>query len=351
MTRFVVTRIARLAVTLFVISVAAFAVFYLVPSDPATLSCGQAVSPQCIAETRHLWGLDKPIVTQYEEFAAGLFAGRWYPSPHATDAVYCSAPCFGYSFEQETPVWQLMTQAMPVTFSVALGAAVLWLLGGVSIGVLSAVRPGFTSRILMTGSIVGLSMPAFFSGLVLLYLFAGVLHWLPFSGYSPLGTPDAAGATHWYYLFSRPETTLANLEPWAAHLVLPWCSLALLFSALYARLTRTTMLDVMAESYIETARAKGLRRRRVVLHHGLRAALMPIVTIFGIDLGALLGGAILTEKVFSLPGLGALMLRAIQNSDLPVIIGITMFSAFFIVVANVVVDLGYAFLDPRIRHD
>jgi peptide/nickel transport system permease protein len=351
MTRVVLPRMAGLLVTLTVISMAAFAVFYLVPSDPATLSCGQAVTPQCIAETRHLWGLDKPLVTQYVEFIKGIFVGRWYPSPHSIDAVHCSAPCFGYSFEQGTPVWQLMTQRMSVTFSIAIGAAVLWLFGGVLIGTLAAVRPGITSRVLMASSIISLSMPAFFSGLVTLFLFAGVLHWLPFGGYHPLVTPDANGNTHWYYLFSRPGTTLINVGPWAAHLVLPWCSLALLFSALYARLTRTTMLDVMAEGYIETAYAKGLRHRRVVVHHGLRAALMPVMTIFGIDLGALLGGAILTEKVFGMPGLGSLMLNAIQNSDLPVIIGITMFSAFFIVVANTIVDVAYTYLDPRIRRD
>jgi peptide/nickel transport system permease protein len=222
-----------------------------------------------------------------------------------------------------------MVSALPVTVSLALGAAVLWLLGGVSIGVLSALRRGsLFDRFSMGVALAGVSLPIFFTGLISLELFS-----------------------YKWPLFPNVEYVNIAVNPllWARNLVLPWVTLAFLYAALYARLTRAGMLETMNEDYIRTARAKGLRERTVVVKHGLRAALTPILTIFGMDLGLLLGGAILTESTFSLPGLGQFTVLAIQNQDFPEIMGVVMLAAFFIVIANMLVDILYAAIDPRVR--
>ena len=246
-----------------------------------------------------------------------------------TDVSYCPFPCFGYSFRNQQPVWpQLMSDA-PVTLSLAIGASVLWLIGGVSIGVLSALRRGSVfDRFSMGVALAGVSLPVFFTGLIALELFS--YKWPIFPN------------VHYVPITSNPLL-------WARNLVLPWITLAFLYAALYARLTRAGMLETMGEDYIRTARAKGLPERQVVVKHGLRAALTPIITIFGLDLGLLLGGAILTETTFSLPGLGQFTILAIQNQDLPEILGVVMLASFFIVIANMVVDILYAVVDPRVR--
>jgi peptide/nickel transport system permease protein len=217
-----------------------------------------------------------------------------------------------------------------VTVSLAIGAAILWLVGGVTIGVISALKRGTVfDRFSMGIALAGVSLPIFFTGLVSLALFSYKwpifpnVHFVPFS---------------------------QNPLQWASNLVLPWVTLAFLYAALYARLTRAGMLETMSEDYIRTARAKGLQERTVIVKHGLRAALTPIITIFGMDLGALLGGAVLTETTFSLPGLGQYTILAINNQDLPEILGVTLLAAFFIVIANLVVDVLYAVVDPRVRH-
>jgi peptide/nickel transport system permease protein len=243
--------------------------------------------------------------------------------------TYCPPPCFGYSFRSQLPVWPQMVSALPVTMSLALGAAILWLLGGVSIGVLSALRRGsLFDRFSMGVALAGVSLPIFFTGLISLELFS-----------------------YKWPLFPNVEYVNIAVNPllWARNLVLPWVTLAFLYAALYARLTRAGMLETMNEDYIRTARAKGLRERTVVVKHGLRAALTPILTIFGMDLGLLLGGAILTESTFSLPGLGQFTVLAIQNQDFPEIMGVVMLAAFFIVIANMLVDILYAAIDPRVR--
>jgi peptide/nickel transport system permease protein len=273
-------------------------------------------------------GLNEPIYVQYGRFLRGLVFGEHYTSGPST--TYCPPPCFGYSFKNQQPVWPLMVSSMPVTISLAIGAATLWLIGGVAIGVVSALRRGtLFDRFSMGVALAGVSLPIFFTGLLSLALFSYKWPIFPNVTFVPI---------------------TQNPLLWARNLVLPWVTLAFLYAALYARLTRAGMLETMSEDYIRTARAKGLPERTVIVRHGLRAALTPIVTIFGMDLGALLGGAVITEHTFSLNGLGQFTILAIDNQDLPEILGVTMLAAFFIILANLVVDVLYAVVDPRVRH-
>src|SRR6202012_2091711 len=265
---------------------------------------------------------------QYGRFIKAIVLGTHYNS--GSSITYCPPPCFGYSFRSQQPVWPQMTTALPVTISLAIGAAVLWLVGGVTIGVISALRRGsFFDRFSMAVALAGVSLPIFFTGLNDLGVF----------GYKWALVPNV----QYVNLTSSPLL-------WARNLVLPWITLAFLYAALYARLTRSSMLETMGEDYIRTARAKGLPERTVVVKHGLRAALTPITTIFGIDLGLLIGGAIITEVTFSLHGLGLFTYQAIQNQDFPEIMGVVLLSSFFIVIANLVVDILYAVIDPRVRY-
>ncbi|MET7750761.1 ABC transporter permease [Micromonospora sp. NPDC005367] len=324
--RLISGRLFGMLVTLLVISLLTYAVFYLLPSDPAQLSCGRPCTPERLADARAFMGFDKSWLQQYLGFLGGIVAGRTFGSGAA--AVHCAAPCFGYSFRLNESVTQLIVDRFPVTFSIAIGAAVLWLIIGVGAGVLSAVRRGGAiDRAAMTLSTVGVSAPSYLVGLLGILLFGFTLNIVPVTGYVPL---------------------TENPVQWLWHLVLPWVVLAVLSAAVYARLTRGQMLEVLSEDYIRTARAKGLRERRVIGRHGLRNVLIPVVTVFGLDLGTLLGGAVITERVFSMPGLGSLLLDAVGNIDLPLIVGITLFSAFLIILANFLVDLVYGVLDPRV---
>jgi peptide/nickel transport system permease protein len=324
--RYVALRLLGMVGTLLVISVLTYAVFYLLPADPALLSCGRPCTPQRLAEASAFMGYDKPWIQQYADFLGGIVAGRHFGSGLA--AVECAAPCFGYSFRLNEPVTQLIVARAPVTFSIALGAALLWLVIGVGAGVLAAIRRGtMVDRTAMLLSTVGVSAPSYLVALLGILLFGFTLDMVPVGGYVPL-TEDPVR--------------------WAWHLVLPWSVLALLSAAVYARLTRGEMLEVLGEDYIRTARAKGLRERRVIGRHGLRNVLIPVVTVFGLDLGTLLGGAVISERVFSMPGLGALLLDAVGTVDLPLIVGVTLFSAFLVIVANFLVDLAYGALDPRV---
>jgi peptide/nickel transport system permease protein len=244
--------------------------------------------------------------------------------------VECPAPCLGYSFITRQPVWPELLDRAPVTISLAVGAAVIWAFFGIAVGVISALRRGsFFDRAAMAVALGGVSLPIFFTGLVSLAFLSYQLGIAaPGGSYTPFFTNPAA---------------------WAYDLLLPWITLALLFSAQYARLTRAGMLETMNEDYVRTARAKGLQERTVVIKHGLRGALTPLLTIFGLDLGLLLGGAVLTEKTFSLNGLGKYAYDGIIAEDLPKVLGVTLMAAFFIVIANLVVDLLYAVVDPRVR--
>jgi len=319
---------------LLLVSMITFAIFFLVPRlagqtsyELAAQYVGRNPIPSAIKAVEIKLGLNAPVYLQYGRFIKGIVAGVHYNN--GPDVSYCPFPCFGYSFRNQEPVWPQLISDAPVTLSLAIGASVLWLIGGVSIGVLSALRRGsIFDRFSMGIALAGVSLPVFFTGLIALELFS--YKWPIF--------PDV----HYVAITANPLL-------WARNLVLPWVTLAFLYAALYARLTRAGMLETMGEDYIRTARAKGLPERKVIVKHGMRAALTPIVTIFGLDLGLLLGGAILTETTFSFPGLGQFTIEAIQNQDLPEIQGVVLLAAFFIVIANMIVDILYAVVDPRVR--
>jgi peptide/nickel transport system permease protein len=317
-----------------VVSAVTFLIFFWVPklggqttTQLATQYVGKDANPQSIAAVKKNLGLDLPLYEQYWHFVKGIVAGAHYK--FGPDAAYCHRPCFGYSFKNHVEVWPQIRQRIPITFSLAIGAAVIWVVSGVVIGVVSALKRGTViDRLFMGVALAGVSLPVFFTGLVLLGLFE--YKWAIWDSVEYVGFTSNPGQ-------------------WAWNLILPWISLAFLYSALYARLTRAGMLETMGEDYIRTARAKGLPERTVVGKHGLRAALSPIVTIFGMDFGLLIGGAVLTESVFSFKGVGEYAIEGIQGNDLPIVMGVTMVAATFIVVCNLLVDLLYAAIDPRVR--
>jgi peptide/nickel transport system permease protein len=325
-------------ILLFIVSAVTFLIFFEIPrlagetsTQLAAQYVGRDPSPESIAAVKKNLGLDLPLYTQYWHFIKQIFVGAHYN--YGPDKVYCHAPCFGYSFKNHLPVWPDITSRVPVTLSLAIGAAIIWVVTGVVIGVISALRPGsIFDRFSMVIALAGVSLPIFFTGLLSKAIFV----------YGP----------GWLRIWNEINYTSFTSNPlsWASNLVLPWITLAFLYAALYARLTRAGMLETMGEDYIRTARAKGLRERTVITKHGLRAALTPIVTIFGLDFGLLLGGAVLTETVFNLPGVGAYAYQAITNNDLPQILGVVMVAAFFVVLCNLVVDIVYAVVDPRVRY-
>ena len=335
MITFIVRRLIATVFLLIVVSIIVYAIFFLLPRlagqntyQLATQFVGRNPDRAAVLAIEDKLGLNSPLYLQYGRFLKAIVFGTHYNS--GTSVTYCPPPCFGYSFKSQQPVWPQMISDVPVTVSLAAGAAVLWLIGGVAIGVLSALRRGSVfDRSAMALALVGVSLPVFFTGLISLELFS-----------------------YKWTLFPNVQFVPITQNPllWARNLVLPWITLALLYAALYARLTRAGMLETMSEDYIRTARAKGLKERTVVIKHGLRAALTPILTIFGMDLGLLLGGAILVENVFSMQGVGEYTVLAIQNQDLPEVMAVTLVAAFFIIIANLLVDIMYAAVDPRVRY-
>lgn len=325
-TRFLLIKIAGVIVVLLLVSLATYLIFYMLPADPARTECGRLCTPAELSQVRAFMGLNEPVWRQYLNFLGAIFAGRSYGS--GPGAIVCSAPCLGYSFQQSRPVLSLIGQTLPVTASIALGAAVLWLVAGVAAGVISALHRGKAlDRVVMATAIVGVSAPSYLVGLLAILVFGFKLNVLPDGGYVPL---------------------LQDPAQWAFHLILPWCVLAFISAAIYARLTRSQMIEALGEDYVRTARAKGLRERRVVGRHALRNVMIPVITMFGLDLGSLLGGAVITEKVFSMYGLGALLIGAVETTDLSVISGVTILAAAFVILANFAVDLVYKLLDPRV---
>jgi peptide/nickel transport system permease protein len=334
MIRFIIRRLIGAAFVLLVTSFVTYALFFVVPhflnSDPAVLYAGRSPSPATIAAVSHKLGLDQPFLVQYWDFLKGIFVGRTYRA--GTSVNVCSAPCLGFSFINNESVWGEITSDLPVDLSLAVGAAIMWLIAGVSTGVLSALRRGsIFDRSAMSLALAGVSLPIYFTGIIALSLFSFGPNWLQI-------LPNIH-----YVGVSSPIS-------WARNLILPWVCLAFLYAALYARLTRSTMLETMSEDFIRTARAKGLPERTVIVRHGLRAALTPIVTIFGLDIGLLIGSAVLTEYTFGFVGIGKLALISIGARDLPVVLGVTLFAAFFVVVANIIVDVLYAYVDPRVSY-
>ena len=325
---FVTRRLAAALIVMLALSLAVYLIFYAIPADPAHLACGKPCTPDRLEQARHFMQLDQSTLQQYLNFLKGIVAGRTFGDGAA--AVQCNAPCFGYSFPLARPVTTLIFDRLPVTASIALGAAVLWLVLGVSLGVIAALNRGrLADRLAIGVALLGVSTPSFLLGLLAILVFGFWLNMVPVSGYVPL--------------------TESPVD-WAWHLITPWIVLAILSAASYIRLTRSQMLEELNLDYITTARAKGAGEARVVLTHGLRGVLVPVVTLFGLDLGALLGGAILTEKVFSMQGLGDLLITAVGQLDVAVVVGVTLFSAFLIILANLVVDIVHGVLDPRVSH-
>jgi peptide/nickel transport system permease protein len=306
-------------VLLLIVSFLTFAIFYLFPSaDPAALRAGRSATPQLVAQIRHQLGLDQPFYEQYWIYMKGIVL-------HFD---------LGFSYQNEEPVRDQILSRLPATISLAAGAFLIWIGIGIPIGVISAVRQrSLLDRVTMGGALVAISAPVYWLGLLALFVFGngtGKLQWF-------------GGAGSYVPLTEGPGQWFSSLIP-------PWFVLAAAFAAFYARMTRANLLETMGEDYVRTARAKGLREWRVIVKHALRVALTPVVTIAGLDIGLLLGGAVLTETVFNIPGVGRFAYDAIINSDLPAIQGTVLFGAFFIIVANLVVDILYALLDPRVRY-
>ena len=325
---FVTRRLAAALIVMLALSLAVYLIFYAIPADPAHLACGKPCTPDRLEQARHFMQLDQSTLQQYLNFLKGIVAGRTFGDGAA--AVQCNAPCFGYSFPLARPVTTLIFDRLPVTASIALGAAVLWLVLGVSLGVIAALNRGrLADRLAIGVALLGVSTPSFLLGLLAILVFGFWLNMVPVSGYVPL--------------------TESPVD-WAWHLITPWIVLAILSAASYIRLTRSQMLEELNLDYITTARAKGAGEARVVLTHGLRGVLVPVITLFGLDLGSLLGGAILIEKVFSMQGLGDLLISAVGQLDVAVVVGVTLFSAFLIILANLVVDIVHGVLDPRVSH-
>lgn len=318
MLRFLLRRLSYLVVVLFIITLVTYIIFFAGnPNDLAARFAGRAANPQAIQAAKIRLGLNHSFSYQYLHYLSGLLHGS-----------------FGLDFQNQVPVNSEIARALPVTVSLVAGGTLLWLLIGVPIGIMSATHPrSVRDRSGTVFALTFLSIPNFVLGLLLLlvfyyYLTRAGLHWFPAAGY--------VGLTQ-------------SVSQWFRHLILPWITLALVQAAVYTRLVRASLLDTLGEDFIRTARAKGLSRRTVIYKHALRAALTPVVTQLGIDIGTLLAGAIVTETVFSLNGLGYLSIQAIGNGDLPVVAAVVVLAASFIVVMNTIVDIAYAVLDPRVR--
>ncbi|HTX00958.1 MAG TPA: ABC transporter permease [Acidimicrobiales bacterium] len=319
MIRFLLRRVLLGALVMLCVTVVVYLIFYVGPGPGfvARALAGREAPPSTVALISRRLLLNRPWFVQYWHFLSQLLHGN-----------------LGYDYYHGQSVNSIISQAFPITLSLTIGAAIIWFALGVLSGVAAAVRPrSLLDRFATFTALLFYSIPTFVLGLLMLEVFyyqltLHGLRWFPPSGYTPISQ---------------------GLFEWARGLILPWLTLALVSAAAYTRLTRAAMLDVLGEDYIRTARAKGLRESRVTFRHALRAALTPVVTQFGIDVGALLGGAVITENVFGLPGLGYTAVQAINNQDLPVIIGVVILASAAVVVANLVVDMVYAVLDPRVR--
>ena len=313
MTAYIVRRLVWAAVVLVMVCAITFVIFFAVPGKPAQLIAGKYATPQTIALIEKRLGLDQPKPLQFVRFVTHAARGDW-----------------GFSYVSQQPVLGTILAAFPKTLSLTLGAVAIWLMIGIPVGILSAMKPGsLWDRAAMVFTLIGISAPAYWIGLVFLRVFADQLGWFPLGDYT--------------------EIAQGGVLAWAHHLVLPWVTLALLYAGWYARMTRAQMLDIARLDYVRTAYAKGLPRRVVVGRHILRNAMLPLVTMLGMDVAYLFGGAVLTETVFGIPGIGGLAWRAIRMRDLPMVMGTVLFAAVFIVVANLIVDLLYFTLDPRIQ--
>ncbi|RLU99362.1 ABC transporter permease [Streptomyces griseocarneus] len=311
---------------LLVISVVVYAIFYVAPGDPAKLACGPRCNPEQLRQVREQLGLNDPVYVQYWHFLQGIFVGHDYST--GTGTMHCDAPCFGLSYQNNQQVTDLIAERLPATLSLSVGVVVLWLLLGVGIGLLAVVRRGgLLERALIWLSLAGTATPVFVSGLALMMLFCAYLEWLPFPSYVPL-TDDP--------------------EQWAWNMLLPWVTLALLGASIYARMTRSSMLETLAEDHVRTFRAYGVSERAIIGKHALRGAVAPIVAMTAADFGSLIGGTMLTETMFGLPGVGQMLVRSVQTVDLPVVVAVVMLIGAAVVVANIIGDTLYALADRRV---
>ncbi|WP_214413629.1 ABC transporter permease [Sphaerisporangium fuscum] len=324
MLRFLTRRTIGAAVILLIIAAVTFFLFFAIPADPARLACGKVCPPETLAQARHNLGLDKPLFVQFVAWVAGVFVGRDYEG-----LGHCPAPCLGFSFVNRAPVFDTIMDRMPVTISLTIGASVVFLLFGVGTGIIAALYQGRPlDKIASIASLIGASVQIYFVGTLAMYFLVfqwqiiEIPHYVPFT---------------------------ENPAQWAYGLLLPWVVLAIIFTANYTRMTRSTMVEQLSEDYVRTARAKGMSGRTVIMRFALRGTLTPIATIFGIDIGTLIGGAIITETTFNLQGIGRLSIMAVVDSDLPMLMATVLVAAGAIVVFNIIVDALYAVIDPRVR--
>jgi peptide/nickel transport system permease protein len=323
---FLLRRAGSAVLVLFALSAVLYAVFYIAPGDPAQLACGPKCGAEQLAQVRQNLALGDPVWLQYWHFLQGIVTGHDYSTGTGTE--HCGAPCLGLSYQSGEQVTGILGEKLPATASLAIGAMVLWLIMGVGSGLVSAVRRGrFTERALTGFTLVGTATPVFITGILLLMLFCSVLQWLPYPSYVPF-TEDP--------------------EQWAWNLVLPWFALAFLESAKYARITRSSLLETLAEDHVRTFRAYGVGERAIVWRHALRGALPPVIALSAMDFGTMFGGAVLTETLFGIPGIGQKLVTSVRTEDLPVVLGVTLAMGCFVVLANAVADVLYALADRRV---
>ena len=333
MSAYIVRRLVSGFILVVVMSLVTFLLFFASPIDPARVSCGKNCSPALQEQTSKALGFDDPVIVQWTDFVKGIVQGRDDPALRKTapqTIAHCPAPCLGYSTLQNATVTSLVSDAFPISLSLALIAFLMWMAGGVVFGVTAALKKGtIVDRGIVGLSLVFFAFPTFFVGLFLYKFVAIKWQIVPIPAYSSIAD--------------------GGVFTWLNGLLLPSLTLALFYMAGYVRMTRAFVLESMGEDYLRTAKAKGLAPRRVLVKHSMRAALTPLVTMAGLDLAGLMGGAIITETVFNYNGLGKLAVNATQSLDLPLTVGIVLLLATFVILANIIVDVLYAFIDPRVR--
>ena len=329
MIRYVIRRLLWAGVLFIAVTLVTYIIFFIVPANPALELCGKACTEEDIQRVERYWGLDQPVPVQYGKFVERLLPITW------DDGPIFQTPSLGRSFATRRDVNEIVIDAAPVTASLVFGGALFWMLLALPLGILSAVRPrSLLDRSAMIFVLVGISAHPVWIGLIFSFFFGYKLGWFPISNYCD---------------FFNPSTQCGGPVQWAYHMILPWATFAILFAALYVRMIRANVLETMNEDYVRTARAKGAPEWLVMRSHILRNAMLPVVTMLGMDIGLALGGAVFTEYVYALPGLGKTVIQALEQFDLPTIQGIVVFATICVIFFNLVADLLYAWIDPRIR--
>ncbi|MER7997629.1 ABC transporter permease [Streptomyces sp. NPDC095613] len=323
MLQFLIRRTFGAILTLFLISAVTFFMFFAIPQDPALLACGKNCTPDALAVIHQNLGLDKPVPVQFWNFLVGIFAGRDFAVGH------CSAPCFGVSFSNQQNVWDTIVDRFPLTLSLSVGGLIVFLIVGLGAGLIAAKNKGTAiDKVFSSASLVLTSMQIYFLGPVVLGLFVYSTGWLDKPSWVPISE---------------------SVSGWFMGLLIPWLVMSVIFTANYTRMSRSTMIEQLQEEHVRAARAKGMSSRYVFFRYAWRGSLIPIITILGMDLGALFGGAMVTEITFGLPGIGRLARDSVIDKDLPLTMGVMIVSAAFILLFNLIVDAMYAVIDPRVR--